>query len=268
KYTCNIDYTLPSNEGSGAKYTIYGHAKDKVGNLANKESKEYTMYAYCDETQFSSYGSWGTCSASCGGGTKTRTVYKNDYYFSSHSCDENQSESCNTMLCCSSTYTYGTPTYGSCSNTCGTGTRSVRYTKRSNYDDSYCGTDTSYESCTDDSGCSSGGGSSETCTYSDTINGNRCYNGSSVYVTTCQPTSCPSAKCNTSVGTVLRNSLKTSGCSTSGGGSSSSGSSYSCKCTGSSKVVCPTSCTNCTCKCSNGWVYIYRNGSTIGEACQ
>ena len=153
KYTCNIDYTLTASEGSGTRYSIFGHAKDNIGNTSNK-SVVYTMYAYCNKTQFSSYGSWSSCSASCDGGKKKRSVYYNDYYFSSHSCPtESESKSCNTMSCCSSTYKSGSPTYGSCSASCGTGKRSVNYKTYSNYDDSYCGLSTSYESCTNNSGC-------------------------------------------------------------------------------------------------------------------
>ena len=153
KYTCNIDYTLPSSEGSGTRYSIFGHAKDNVGNTSNK-NVVYTMYAYCKKTSFSDYGSWSSCSKLCGSGTKTRKVYYNDYYFSSHSCPtESESKSCNTMSCCSSTYKSGSPTYGSCSASCGTGKRSVNYKTYSNYDDSYCGLSTSYESCTNNSGC-------------------------------------------------------------------------------------------------------------------
>ena len=51
-------------------------------------------------------------------------------------------------------------------------------------------------------------------TYTDSILANRCYNSSSVYVGSCQPTSTTNAKCNigSSPYIVLRSDIKTSGC--------------------------------------------------------
>ena len=108
-------------------------------------------------------GSWSTCSKTCGGGTKTRTVTckRNDgTTVSSTYCSGTKpatSETCNTQSCVS--YSWYTGSYGACSTTCGTGskTRTV-YCKKSDGSavyDSYCsGTKpTTWIMCTDNSNC-------------------------------------------------------------------------------------------------------------------
>ena len=108
-------------------------------------------------------GSWGTCSKTCGGGTQTRTVSckRNDgVTVSSTYCSGTKpatSQTCNTQSCVS--YSWYTGSYGTCSTTCGTGskTRTVycRKSDGSSVSDSYCsGTKpTTWIMCTDNSNC-------------------------------------------------------------------------------------------------------------------
>ena len=63
----------------------------------------------CSSTEISGYGNWGSCSVSCGGGTRYRDVYLVSAYDSSISCgtrSTQDSESCNTASC-SCTHEYG-----------------------------------------------------------------------------------------------------------------------------------------------------------------
>ena len=83
---------------SGTTHTIYAFVRDKAGNVTS-QSKTYTVYKYCSEKTFIKYGSWGKCSASCGGGKQTRTVFYNDKYITSHACNITGSQKCNTQSC-------------------------------------------------------------------------------------------------------------------------------------------------------------------------
>lgn len=108
----NSNYNVPSSDGSGATDTLYAFVKDKAGNISDSKSVSYTLYAYCVNTSVNYYGDWGSCSASCGGGTKYRTIYYKDTYFTSHSCGTvTDSTSCNTASCSYSCYRV-TPSIG------------------------------------------------------------------------------------------------------------------------------------------------------------
>ncbi len=59
-----------------------------------------------------SYSAWGACSASCGGGTQTRT----------DNCGNTENQACNTQSCpTTGPYTYGA--WSACSASCGGGTQ-------------------------------------------------------------------------------------------------------------------------------------------------
>ena len=101
----------------------------------------------CASKVVSHYGSWSSCSKSCGTGTQSRTVYYKSSYDGNVSCGTStQTQNCNTHTCCSST----TPSYGSwsaCSQPCGTGTQTRTVTNKSTYDGSVCSTSTQSQNC-------------------------------------------------------------------------------------------------------------------------
>ena len=261
-YTCSIKLTINSWDGSGANKTVYAFTKDNVDNIQTKTAS-YKVYAVCTETVFKSYGS---CSSVCGGGQLYE--YRNDKYLNT-SCDGYYGSPCNTQDCCSSTYlSYSRET--GCSTSCGSGTTTIYYDKISNYDGSYCGTQTSYGSCYDDSGCyypepdpdptpnpnpGGGGGGSSNC---DTINGNRCDRSADIlyWISDCCDGVCNyAAKAgSTAYGTISRSRLSAaSNCSsygpgTGGGGSSGGGSSGgTCRCTSDSQCGSNMYCSNQYC---------------------
>ncbi|PZO79293.1 MAG: hypothetical protein DI626_11630 [Micavibrio aeruginosavorus] len=210
------DCTLPdgSTLASGQSKTMYsettstncaGISQSRTctnGTLSGSTAYQYSEcnainynYAWVNST-------WSSCSASCGGGTRTRTVtcQREDGTTAADSnCTATKpatSEACNTSSCY--TYSWYTGSYGSCSASCGGGTRSrTVYCQRSDgssVSDSYCsgGKPSTSGSCNTHS-CCSGGGS---CTpHSSGVCAGSCgghYQGSTYCASTWSSTSCPS----------------------------------------------------------------------------
>ena len=124
----------------GNSYYAWAVAVDKVGNRSEVKSLGNTK----DGTN-QYYGSWSSCSAKCGGGTQSRNTNYCALITSS------QTQSCNTMECCSST----TPSYGSwgsCQGSCGTGTqyRTITY---KGIDGRTCSTSQQSQSCNTGKSC-------------------------------------------------------------------------------------------------------------------
>ena len=135
---------------------------DKVGNVGILRNNKYVLYSKCSKiTKTVSEGEYGSCSAACGGGTKTRTDTTNvkDKYISGVSCPgdgatNKVTANCNTQGCCSKTKETGRVSWGSWSSKCNSSDEQTREgTKNlvSAYDDSVsCGTTTKYDSKTCD----------------------------------------------------------------------------------------------------------------------
>ena len=128
---------------------------DVAGNSSFKETS-YKVYKNCSKTTAGSWSDWGSCSASCGGGTKSRSRTLTDTYLGGYCSTDTDSESCNTQDCCSSTY-QACDDWGSCSASCGTGTKYRTCYARSSYDNSICNSYTNSDSC-DAGSCGGGGG--------------------------------------------------------------------------------------------------------------
>ncbi len=113
----------------------------------------------CCSSTTASYGSWGSCSASCGGGIQNRTVTYTSNYDGRTCSTSSEAQSCNTQTCCyyshcisTGQYYAGQLTYFPC-NSC-----SGCETNNPNFASDLC---SSYGICCD--GGSGGGSSSTSC---------------------------------------------------------------------------------------------------------
>lgn len=81
KYNCEIDYNVNSYDGSGESKLVYVSVDDKAGNTG-ASNVSYTLYKWCEETNFDRYGDYGECECSnpCNVGVATRDVLKYDKY--------------------------------------------------------------------------------------------------------------------------------------------------------------------------------------------
>ena len=86
-----------SSSLDGKKNNIVVQIMDEAGNIETKKIL-YTTYKSCQYTT-TEYGSYGSCSANCDGGTKTRTIYKYDRLIGISCGQSTESTSCNTQSC-------------------------------------------------------------------------------------------------------------------------------------------------------------------------
>ena len=125
----------------GTSYYAWAVAVDNVGNISSVASLGNTADAA------SNYSEWSGCSATCGGGTKTRT----------NTCalvTTDLSASCNTHDCCTNTRTeWGD--YGDCTAACGGGTKTRYGTKYSTDNGANCGSTSETVNCNQQGCCDS-----------------------------------------------------------------------------------------------------------------
>lgn len=98
----NVGGTLDG--GSRKVYITY---RDLSGNKTN-QTLNYTVYKECSSNTSVSYGGFGSCNKSCGGGTQTRTVTTKDNATGKTCSITTQNQSCNTQGC--TLYRYRTKT--------------------------------------------------------------------------------------------------------------------------------------------------------------
>ena len=148
EYTESNYGTCSKSCGGGIQYRAYRMKDSKTGTICTtgKDSKTCNTMDCCSKSVAYKWDNWSNCSASCGGGTRSRTVYYKSTY-NGESCGTlKQSENCNTMNCCSSKYISGYGPWKNCSVSCGGGIqyRDVYY--KSNYNNQSCGTVTNGDS--------------------------------------------------------------------------------------------------------------------------
>lgn len=171
--TCEKDDYVDMNKATlkltgvtfnGATVSIKVSAKDLSENETSR-TIPYTLYQECQTANLvkTTLKANGTCSKSCGSGTRT-DVYNTKDKNSNNACAgktlDTPNVACNTQTCCSSTTpTYGAwSSWGACSKSCGSGTqtRTRTVTNKSVYDGSTCSTstETGSQTCNTQTCCS------------------------------------------------------------------------------------------------------------------
>ena len=158
------------------------------------QTQDCNTQACCSSVNYGNWSEWSTCTATCGGGTQTRTRSKTSAFNGTSCGTESQTQNCNTQGCCSKvTYEDG----NSCSASCGDGTyNQLAY---SYYTGGRC----------PDSDTSTGGSYCNLGSCEEDIYETRYYECDSYYITTCTSTTCKYSQKNgsSSSGTINRNSL-------------------------------------------------------------
>ena len=85
-----------------------------------------TVHSYiCPDGQWTPYGAWSRCSKTCGGGTQYRTRTCVGQQNGGKQCDGESTDErdCNSQNCPVNGYWLNWSTWGTCSKTCGGGTK-------------------------------------------------------------------------------------------------------------------------------------------------
>ena len=140
-------------------------------------ASDHSIYAHCTnlctsktQTCTTAWNQWGACSKTCGTGSQTRTGTKTckDGYGTGYVCSTSavsENKNCNTRDCCSDKRISSYGNWGSCSASCGGGTRYRDVYYVSNYDGSSCGSSKESESCNTQTCCTPGDGISRCGSY-------------------------------------------------------------------------------------------------------
>ena len=90
----NISDTL-----DGKDHYVFVTLRDQAGNKTNIQSKPYQVYLECSKTTKGYTSSWGSCSASCGGGVQYRPYQVKDNHTGKVCSSGSDQQSCNTHSC-------------------------------------------------------------------------------------------------------------------------------------------------------------------------
>ena len=97
-------------DGSGQTITIYGFVKDNVGRISAARSTTYTLYESCSHVRASGDPSYGSCSTSCGSGSRSVSQNYVDAYLGMSCYVDSHNEECySDDGCCYDCYCYACP---------------------------------------------------------------------------------------------------------------------------------------------------------------